>query len=478
VNGSSNTVSVINPATQTVTATVPVQNSPVAVAMAPTSNGTFAYVTNSASNTVSVIAVGNNPTVIQNIPVGTGPRWVTVSPNSMWAYVENAGSNNVSVISVASNQVIATISVGTSPFGAGVTPDNGTVYVANSGSNNVSVIDTKSNTLIGTVAGFNNPAQVALTTDGSSAYVANVNSNTVSVVATATNTITGTVQVSNAPTGVTIVSAPQTTLQITQPLSPTQQNTFNFGANSYAVQYPPGTEFSGVNMTVTAVEITQAQFQQRVAGTAFANASCVVYQGAAGNCIDDKVTCSDNNGNPITCPSQPQPTIAVQTSFSTSQQIINPAYLTTPIGQNNWQNIFTGYANSSIRGKTQGFSEFIAIDLGATNEEGAAQFVLIRPSLPRKFRHPDVIPIEFRLTSVANHKPVTDAKAGLSVVRVADAKGNPTNNVVFERADAFSVGLGKYARNLFASEYSPGTYIFTIYGDAFPAFQGQFEILH
>jgi YVTN family beta-propeller protein/uncharacterized repeat protein (TIGR03803 family) len=479
VNGSSNTVSVINTATQTVIATVQVQNSPVGVAMAPTSNGTFAYVTNSASNTVSVIAVGSNPTVVQTIPVGTGPRWVTVSPNSMWAYVENAGSNNVSVISVATNKVTATIPVGTSPFGAAFTPDNSTVYVANSGSNNVSVIDTKSNTVIGTVAGFNNPVQVALTMDGASAYVTNLNANTVSVIATASNTIAGTVGVGNGPTGVAIASAPQVVLQITQPLSPTQQNNFNFGSNTYAVQYPPGTQFSNVNMTVTAVEITQAQFQQRVAGTKFANASCIVYGGGAGNCIDDQVTCSDGNGNPIACPSEPQPTIAVQTSFTTSQAIVNPGYLTTPIGQNMWQNIFSGFSDPTVKGKTQGFSEFIAVDLGANGPQGAAHFELLKPRLPRKYEHGELIPIVFRLTSVANGKPVTHAKAGLSVVMVADAKGNPTQKVVFERTTAFKqIAPGKYQHILSAGKYAAGTYAMTIYGDAFPAFQGQFKILH
>jgi uncharacterized repeat protein (TIGR03803 family)/YVTN family beta-propeller protein len=479
VNGSSNSVSVINPATQTVVDTVPVQNSPVGVAMAPTSNGTFAYVTNSASNTVSVIAVGSNPTVVQTIPVGTAPRWVTVSPNSMWAYVENAGSNNVSVISVATNQVIGTISVGTSPIGAAFTPDNSTVYVANSASNNVSVIDTQSGTVIGTVAGFSNPIQVALTTDGSSAYVTNLNANTVSVLATASNTIVGTVAVGNAPTGIAMVSAPQVTLQITQPLSPTQPNTFNFGSNNYAVQYPPGTQFSNVNMTVTAVEITQAQFQQRVAGTQFANASCIVYGGGAGNCIDDQVTCSDNNGNPISCPSEPQATIAVQTTFTTGQAIINPGYLTTPIGENMWQNIFSGFSDPTVRGKTQGFSEFIAVALGATDAQGGAHFELLRPRFPRDYPHGELIPIVFRLTSVANGKPVNHAKAGLSVVMVADAKGNPTQTVIIAKTRAFrEIGPGKYEHDLSARKYAAGTYSVTIYGDAFPAFTGQFKILH
>jgi hypothetical protein len=115
-------------------------------------------------------------------------------------------------------------------------------------------------------------------------------------------------------------------------------------------------------MTVAEVEIPPAQFLQRVAGTQFARATCIVCAGAGGNCVDDQVTCSES-GSPITCPSEATPTIAVQTGFSTSQAITNAGYLTTPIGKNEWQNIFTGFSDPTVRGKTNVFSEFVAVDL-------------------------------------------------------------------------------------------------------------------
>ncbi len=479
VNFSSNSVSVINTASQTVVATVPVQSAPVGVAMAFTSKGTFAYVTNSASNTVSVIKVGSSPTVVQTIPVGAGPHWVAVTPNSSLAYVEN-GNNTVSVVSVANNTVTATIPVGTDPNGAAFTPDSNFAYVANSASNTVSVIDTASSKVIATVAGLQGPAQVALTADGTSAYVTNLNADDVSVIATASNTITGTVAVGSAPIGVAIASAPPTELQITLPLSPTQPNVFNFGTNNQVVQYPPGTSFSGVNMTTTAVEITQAQFQQRVAGTTFANATCIVYSGTGGNCVDYQVKCSDNNGNPIACPSEAEPIIAVQTGFSPTQAITNPGYLTTPIGQNLWKNIFTGYADPTVKGRTSGFSEFVAVTLGATDPQGLARFKIIRPVLPRNYYHGKKIPVAIRLTSVANGKPITDAKVSISVVMIADANGHPTQQVVLSKRNAFKLtgDRGIYTINIWAGNYAVGTYNVTIYGNAFPAYQGQFKILH
>ncbi len=480
VNGSSNSVSVIGTDSRTVVATVPVQSSPVGVAMARTSDGTFAYVTNSTSNTVSVIAVGSTPTVVHTITVGSGPRWVAVSPNSRLAYVENAGSNNVSVISVASNTVTATIPVGTSPFGAAFTPDSSMAYVVNSASNTVSVIDAASSSVVATVTGFNNPVHVALTGDGASAYVTNLNANDVSVIATASNTISSTAAVGSAPIGVAIASLPPSKLQITQPLSPTQPNVFNFGTNNFTVQYPPGTSFSNVDMTVTEVEITPAQFLQRVAGTQFTGATCIVYAGAGGNCVDDQVTCSEN-GNPITCPSEAMPTIAVQTNFNTPQAIINPGYLTTPIGENEWQNIFTGFSDPSVRGKTNGFSEFVAVNLGATNLQGAGVMTFLAPlrtTDPRVFRPGVGIPVTFQLMSIANPtKPVTDAVANLTIEMVSNAAGTPESIVVLARNNAFTYrsGIG-YTYDVNTDGYNPGQYVLTVYGNAFAAQHVQFTI--
>jgi YVTN family beta-propeller protein len=312
-----------------------------------------------------------------------------------------------------------------------------------------------------------------------------LNANTVSVIATANNTITGTVSVGSGPIGVAMAAAPAMTLQITEPLSPTQPNVFDFGTYDQAVQYPPGTSFSGVNMTTTAVQITQVQFQQRVAGTQFARAACVVYSGTGGNCMDFLVTCSDNNGNSITCPGEPQPTIAVETDFSTSQAIVNPGYLTTPIGQNQWTDILTGFVQEGplvrTKGKTSGFSEFVAVDLGATNPQGMAKLKIIRPQLPKTFYRAHEINFEIRLTSLGTKAPVRHAKVGMSIVMVADGHGNPAQEVMFSSKNAFrkTDTPGVYSRSLpGTAKYPPGTYNVTIYGDAFAAYQGQFKILH
>ena len=79
-------MSVIDTATNTVIATIPVGDTPCGVAVSP--DGTRAYVTNLVDDTVSVIDTATN-TVTATIPVGDGPDGVAVSPDGTRVYVTN-----------------------------------------------------------------------------------------------------------------------------------------------------------------------------------------------------------------------------------------------------------------------------------------------------------------------------------------------------------------------------------------------------
>jgi len=118
---------VIDTSTNTVAATVGAGANPSRVAVSP--DGTRAYVTNSGSSNVSVIATASN----------------------------TAGSNNVSVIATATNTVVATVTVGLKPIGIAVAPGGNHAYVTNANSNNVSVIATATNTVMATVGGGEPP---------------------------------------------------------------------------------------------------------------------------------------------------------------------------------------------------------------------------------------------------------------------------------------------------------------------------------
>jgi len=156
------TVSVIDVATNTVTATIPIKPaefaqyaSPFAVAVDPAA-GTV-YVTNDNSGsagTVSVIDVATNA-VTATIYVGEVPEGVAVDPAAGTVYVTNWDSGVVSVIDMATNTVTGTTGGGSNPSAVAVDPAAGTVYVSGveiaCHMDCVSVIDVATNALIDTV---------------------------------------------------------------------------------------------------------------------------------------------------------------------------------------------------------------------------------------------------------------------------------------------------------------------------------------
>jgi YVTN family beta-propeller protein len=104
------------------------------------------YVSNSTSNTVSVVNTATN-SVIATVPVGTGPQGLAVNPTGTRVYVVNAGAGSVSVINTTTNAVIETILV---PGALDIAFNHtGTrAYVAALG---VSILDTTSNQVIATL---------------------------------------------------------------------------------------------------------------------------------------------------------------------------------------------------------------------------------------------------------------------------------------------------------------------------------------
>jgi gliding motility-associated-like protein len=176
LNTASNTVSVISNITYTVVSTIPVGVHPIGLALSTdgsklyvtNNNGTISiintadrsvtttgpivsnltyisssklYVADLVFNKIDVINTATN-TVMNNIPVGSRPNVIAVSPDGSRLYVANSASNNVAVINTATNTVLTSISVGSAPTGLSISGDGGLLYVANSGNNNISVINT------------------------------------------------------------------------------------------------------------------------------------------------------------------------------------------------------------------------------------------------------------------------------------------------------------------------------------------------
>src|SRR5438105_1116204 len=92
----------------------------------------FAYITNGGSNSVSVIDTATNR-VVATIPFGSNPRGLAIDSNGSSVYVTNFGSGTVSVIDVATNTVIGSpIDVGFHPYGIAVNPSGTRLYVGTS----------------------------------------------------------------------------------------------------------------------------------------------------------------------------------------------------------------------------------------------------------------------------------------------------------------------------------------------------------
>ncbi len=191
-NHDSNNVSVINTATNTVVATIPVGALPFGVAATP--DGSTVYIANSGSSFISVINTNTNA-VVNTIPTGTGPFTLVVSPDGSKLYA--VIGNNVAVISTATNAVTDTIPIVGGNTGISISPDGSRVYVANSIAKSVTVISTASKTVIATIpvgTGPNPyPIAIAVTLDSKKVFVTNSGSNIISVIDAATNTVVSTI---------------------------------------------------------------------------------------------------------------------------------------------------------------------------------------------------------------------------------------------------------------------------------------------
>jgi YVTN family beta-propeller protein len=131
-----------------------VGNNPVWAALS--ADGTQVYVVNQGSNTLSVINIASQ-TVVATVPTGTGPAFVTVDRILNRVYVSNRSDNTVSIYDAAQTpmSLLRTVNVGNSPQAIAVLRDGTRAYVANTGSpfiteiksqgfqtSNINVVDT------------------------------------------------------------------------------------------------------------------------------------------------------------------------------------------------------------------------------------------------------------------------------------------------------------------------------------------------
>ncbi|MFQ5436564.1 MAG: YncE family protein, partial [Anaerolineae bacterium] len=103
---------------------------PLQVVLTP--DDRFAYVTCFSAEQVRVIDTASR-TVIAVVPVGVRPFLLEVTPDGRFVYVANQGSNDVTVIRVADNQVETTIESESfaNPHGVAFSSDGRFAYITN-----------------------------------------------------------------------------------------------------------------------------------------------------------------------------------------------------------------------------------------------------------------------------------------------------------------------------------------------------------
>jgi YVTN family beta-propeller protein len=153
---------------------------------------TMLYVTNTDSNSVSVID-GTTNLLKKSVPVGQKPNDIIFNKKTRELYVSNSLSNTLSVMDTNTETVKYTInSTGKNPQGLGIDYNKNLIYVANTDSNSVSVINGTTREVINkNIIVENKPVGIAVDLKHDLIYVTNSGSNSVSVIDATTREVIG-----------------------------------------------------------------------------------------------------------------------------------------------------------------------------------------------------------------------------------------------------------------------------------------------
>jgi YVTN family beta-propeller protein len=238
-NEGSASVSVIDLATDQVTATFKVGSKPRGIALA--AGGRRLYISDQTSNSLLTVDTATG-TVIQRTRLGDSPeaiylsadgKWLSAaieendqvllvatadgevrqrlkmhgnnpehavfSPDGKWLYVSSENADSIDIVELAGGEVSKSVVVGERPRGIGFLPDGSRAYVAAENANTVNVIDVAKGEVIARIAAGSRSNGVIVHPDGHRVYVSSGGEGTVQVIDTSTNTIIAKVPVGKRP---------------------------------------------------------------------------------------------------------------------------------------------------------------------------------------------------------------------------------------------------------------------------------------
>ncbi len=202
-----NTVSVVNTETDAVSSTISLaipfvyQIYPSAIAMNPNQSAVYVGEDRAADGLLDI----NAATKSMSIMAGTRVTSMTVSPDGSAVYAW-LNAELLESVSTATGKGTALLNApaNSSPAGMAVSPNGATLYLAYSGTNSISVIDIATKEITSAIPVGIQPSSIAVSHDGGTLYVTNSVSNTVSVVNSATHSVTRAILVGKFPLGIAV----------------------------------------------------------------------------------------------------------------------------------------------------------------------------------------------------------------------------------------------------------------------------------
>ena len=202
-NEGSGTVSVIDTATDKVTATFNVGGKPRGIALSP--DRSRLYVSEQGSNSALIIDTSNG-TQLARIPVGNSPEGIYLSSDGKLLSVSVEEDDTVVIIDTAAAKIVQRVKMrGKNPEHAVFSPDGHWLYVSSEEADSVDIVDLTKGEVIKSVKVGDRPRGSGFLPDGTRAYVAAENADTVNVFDVATHEVIARIRAAQpARTAVTI----------------------------------------------------------------------------------------------------------------------------------------------------------------------------------------------------------------------------------------------------------------------------------